>query len=208
MQIQNANSLRPAVSNKVPLSAFGLPQLPPPAVKLVGATQIEVQIVLPYEVVLEAIQWAINYILDDRTFISAPLREIITTVAIVKYWTNVDCEKVDDIAFDPNQLYEYYDMFMHFGIVDAARELINKKQLAFFERTLAATLDSLVSYRNSASGIIEQLRGEAKEDEFNLTSALDLLNNGAEMDMVRKVMRVVTDEASSIESVSEEASDE
>lgn len=201
MELQNVStSVIPGINlaknkDKISLFAFGSVTPIEPQIKVIGEQEIKIWETIPYEQVLDAIQWAINYILDDRTFISAPLNAIIYDIAICRYWSNIDCSEVDSLDFDAIRCYEFYDALQHFGIIDAVTNLIQPKQLQFFENNLRDTLNSLVAYRNSAAGIIESLQQKSGEDTLNLNKAMDIVNDDNQMANIRKVLELFGQEA-------------
>lgn len=206
MELQNANApVIPGINlaknkDKVSLFAFGLVQKSEPRIKTIGEQEIKVWPTIPYEDVLDAIQWSINYILDDRTFISAPLNAIIGDIAICRYWSNIDCSEVDSVDFDANRCYEFYDALNHFNIIDTVLEVATEKQIAFFRNNLKDTLDSLVAYRNSAAGLIEAIHARNNEEQGSLDSVLKTINDDDQMEMVRKMMRLIESEQNAVPS--------
>lgn len=203
MELLNANNTGAPQNDKLSLFNFGLVTRPEPSVKLLHGQQVKIHPVIAFEQVLDAIQWSINYILDDRTFISAPLNRIIGDIAIVRYWTNIDTAEIDDISFDAMKLYEFYDALFHFGVIDAALEIASKKQVEFFRTTLRDTLDSLVSYRNSAAGIFEKLQTQSQTDKGNLNEALATLKDPAQMGVLQKVFDALGSEALGVDDLQE-----
>lgn len=170
---QPINANTPASS--ISLAAFGATPVSNSITKLVAGQQIQITPVIPYEKILEAMQWSIDLILDDRTFISAPLKTIISDFALIKFWSNVSI--YDTTAAAAEDLYQNYDIVISHGVLAACREVISKEQQDFFFQTLFETLESIVAYRNSAAGIVESLTEKAKEGGEKGQDILSLLDD-------------------------------
>ena len=102
------------------------------------------------------IAWGINHIIDDRPFISAPLKRIFKDFCIIKFYTNIDLDDLDIVGCTPETVYEYYDIIKGSGILDYLKTNLNQEQLEFFEVTIEETLKSVVEYRNSAAGLLDR----------------------------------------------------
>lgn len=165
-------------TSKVSILQFGAVPAPETIYVQVGDASLEVTKKLPYEQVIEAIEWAVNSILDDRTFISAPLYEIIQDIAIVKFYTNLDTSDIGAEYFNLTDFYEWYDILQSFEVIDKVSRMIDEKQLTFFRETLAKTVHSLMEYRNSAAGIIDRLTAQNNKDNLEMSTVLERLTDG------------------------------
>lgn len=174
------------------INILQLGPLPSPEQVSISINDIELQVskTIPYERVLDAIQWSIAFIMDDRPFISAPLRKIITEIAILKFWTNLDCDDIATVTFAPEELYEWYDILVAHNITTQVSEVIDAQQLAFFHETLNETLVSLVAFRNSAAGIVERLASNADKDTARLSEAMNTLQDDKQFEMLQKIMEM------------------
>lgn len=192
MEILNAsNIVEKAKEGKVQIVDFG----PLPETKLVyrqfGATTVEISTTIPYEQMLTMIQWSIAFIMDERTFISAPLHQIIRDIALLKFYTNIDCSEIEIEGFSAAQVYEWYDIIKHFEIPNGVRDMIDKDQYVFFIETLDATLNSIVAYRNSAAGIVDRLSEQNDRNKGEITNALDLLKDDENAALIERLMSVM-----------------
>lgn len=163
--------------DKINIASFGI--LPPPIATSVNIGEIAVEVTprIPYEELLDMIQWCINYIVGDQPFISAPLKVLIKQFAILKYYTNIDFDfmtKFNEIS----EIYENYDILDNFKVYDAVAARVDPIQLEFFEKTLDETLESIISYRCSAKGIVDQLVADAKENTETMQDAVDFVGKG------------------------------
>lgn len=152
----------------------------PPAAESVplsiGDAVLQVSPKIPYEKVIEAIEWSVNSILDDRTFISAPLHAIIQEVAILKFYTDLDTSGLGAEYFALTDFYEWFDIIQAHDLPSRVREIIEPKQLQFFTETLEKTIQSIVAYRNSAAGIIDRLTAQNTKDNLEMQTVLEQLD--------------------------------
>ena len=143
---------------------------------VVNGVAVTVNKTIPYEKVLDAIQWCIDFIINDRPFISAPLKRIVKDFAILKWYTNLDISFMEEFH-EMKDIYENYDIADSYGVIEQVKAFIEKKQAAFFDKTLDETLEAIEKYRNSARGIVDTLADSAKDDTSAMQEALDLIGD-------------------------------
>lgn len=162
--------------DKIKLLDLGvLPEITATSLQIGDAT-VEVTPRIPYEDVLDMIQWCIDFIINDRPFVSEPLKQIIKNFAILKYYTNLDISFVEEFrAVD--EIYENYDIVDRYGIVRKVRDRLDNDQIEFFDKTLDATLNAIAAYRNSAKGILDAITEHSKEDVQQMQEALEILGD-------------------------------
>lgn len=153
----------------------------------------EVKESIPFEQILELIQWVINLTIDDRPFISEPIKKIICDCALLKYYTNIDLTFMDATDFKVTEVYEAYDLIFSHEIMEKVRPLIDSKQLDFISSTIDKTLESIVNYRNSAQGIIDVLSLNASSQVENIEKAIQEFEDPSKMQEVHKIMKLVED---------------
>ena len=165
--------------DKIKISSMGAPVVPESRYLDIGAASVEVKPIIPYEEVLDMIQWCIDLIINDRPFLSAPLKRIVKDLAVLKFYTNFDLSFLDEFH-DMTDIYSEYDLVKSFNVIDAITPLIDADQLKFFNETLDETLVSIVDYRNSAIGVIDTLADNAGDDISKMEGALNLLKDPEE----------------------------
>ena len=178
-------------NEKIKLNVLGAPKDAEIKYFQKGDGVIMVKNNLPYETVFEMIQWSINFIMDDRPFVSAPLKEIIEDLALIKFYTNIDLAEIEVIGFSASELYADYDILKDSGIIEDVEGFINKEQLAFYKRTLDATLKSLVEYRNSAAGLLERIHTLASNQSAQIENITEILDNPQEMAQIKKMFELM-----------------
>ena len=162
---------------KIKLNTLGAIEEDPIEYMNIGQTVVAVHKYIPYEKMLDMIQWCIDYIINDRPFISAPLKRIIKDFAILNFYTNFDFNFLTEYH-EMADIYAEYDLVYRFDVMVKVKEFIDPGQMDFFENTLDETLESVMKYRNSAVGIVDALAENAQKDTEQMSAALDFMNQG------------------------------
>lgn len=173
--------------NKIRLSALGAIEEVAPQYVQIGETVVTVKRYIPFEEMLDMIQWCIDYIINDRPFISAPLKRIIKDFAILNFFTNIDFNFLTEYH-EMSDIYEEYDFVIRFGVMEKVKQFIDAEYLNFFEKTLDETLESITVYRNSAVGVVDALSASAKESTSNIEAAMGVLNNDEEVKKIETLL--------------------
>lgn len=161
---------------RIKLNTLGAIEEDPIEYMNIGNTVVTVHKYIPYEQMLDMIQWCIDYIINDRPFISAPLKRIIKDFAILNFYTNFDFAFLTEYH-EMADIYAEYDLVYRFDVIAKVKEFIDPGQMDFFENTLDETLESIMKYRNSAVGIVDAIAENAKQDTDNIQRALDFMND-------------------------------
>lgn len=163
-------------NNKIQLISIGVPPKMEEEQVQIGEAAITVKHRIPYEEVLDMMQWCISFIINDRPFISEPLKQIIKDFAILKYYTDIDMSFVHDYQ-DMAEVYEAYDIIDSYNLMYFVRSHINGRQLEFFNTTLDKTLESIIKYQNSAKGVLDILAEDADKDVRRMQEAMDVIGD-------------------------------
>ena len=148
-------------NNRISISALGATSVEEPIYLQIGEATIELRRCIPYEELLNVMQWTIDMIVGEKPFMSAPLKRIVKDFAILNAYTNLDCGVTHEFT-EMGEIYAEYDAIQRFGVMEEVLPKLDKKQVDFFEKTVDETLDSIVAYRNSAKGIIDALAADAE----------------------------------------------
>lgn len=154
----------------------------------IGDAVLQVKKYIPYEEMLDMIQWCIDYIINDRPFISAPLKKIIKDLAVLNFFTNIDVSFLTEYH-DMKDIYEEYDLVYRHNVIDQIIPKIDEGQMKFFNETLDATLESIMAYRNSAVGIVDALSQNAQQDTNNMETAMNMINDPDQMEKLGKLLK-------------------
>lgn len=173
---------------KIKLNTLGAIDEDPIEYMNIGQTVVAVHKYIPYEQMLDMIQWCIDYIINDRPFISAPLKRIIKDFAVLNFYTNFDFNFLTEYE-TMAQIYGEYDLVYRYGVMDKVKEFIDPGQLCFFEDTLDETLTSIIAYRNSAKGIVDALAENAQQDIDKMQGAIDLLSDEEKNKQLSKMIK-------------------
>ena len=157
----------------------------------IGDACIEVKNKISYAEVFDSVQTAIALVLDDKTYISEPLKEMLGDIQILRSYTNLDFRFFDTLEFDPNELYSIYGLLIQEDVFNKVKNLIDKKQLDFWFRAYNNTLESIVAYRNSAMGIITSLQQKESEAGTGLEQALSNLKDAENQEAIQNMLKLM-----------------
>lgn len=190
MEVKDRQGTSVQEIGKVNILHFGVPPTASSGDVTIGAATLTVKSKIPYEELIEAIEWCINAIVDDRTFISAPLKAIISDISILKFYTNLDTDDIAKDYFSLSDFYEWYDIIKSFNVMSSVLPLIDAEQIEFFRTTMEQTLTSIVAYNNSAAGIVDKLSSQNAKTNADMQTVLSQLSDDEQLSQVRKLMEV------------------
>lgn len=173
---------------KIKLNTLGVIEEDPIEYLNIGKAVVAVRKHIPYEQMLDMIQWCIDYIINDRPFISAPLKRIIKDFAVLNFYTNFDFNFLTEYE-TMAQIYAEYDLVYRFDVMSKVKEIVDPGQIDFFEKTLDETLESIIAYRNSAKGIVDALAENAEQDISKMQGAIDLLSDEERNKQLSKMIK-------------------
>jgi hypothetical protein len=142
---------------------------------------------IPYEELLAHIQWAILLIVDDKGYISNPIKQTVQELVAVAAFTNIDFSKLELATITHSELYEMYDIIKKTGILKAVYENVCTDQLKFYDETLTKTLYSITDYRNSVAGIVELLSTQNTEMKERFQTVLDEFQDEEKVGNILKI---------------------
>lgn len=174
--------------NRIKLNSLGVIEGVAPQYVQIGETVVTVERFIPYEKMLDMIQWCIDYIINDRPFISAPLKKIIKDFAVLNFYTNFDFKFLTEYQ-DMADIYAEYDLVYRFNVMDKVLQFIDPGQINFFNETLDETLESIMRYRNSAVGIVDALAENAKQSTDKMSTAMEFLEQGDNKEKLGKLIK-------------------
>lgn len=179
--------------DKISINSFTAPQFEEVCRDIAGAT-VTIRRSVPHMEAMDNIQWAVNQLVDDRPYASTPIQKIITDLAILRTFTNIDLSEVDELS-DPERLYVIYDVVAATKLVNEVRPLVDTAQLTFIESGIAGAVDNIIKYRNSASGIIAAMGETSDLNNSKIQEMLQALqdpNQFAEAKRFAKVYEEMT----------------
>lgn len=174
--------------DKININSFAAPQFEE-IYRTVGDVTITIRRGVPYGEAMENIQWAVNQLVDDRPFASTPIQKIITDLALLRTFTNIDLADVDELS-SPEQLYAIYDIVSAADLVDEVRPLINAAQLAFIEQGISGAVDNIIKYRNSAAGILATMGETSNLNNAKIQEMLQMLQDPAQFAEAKRFAKI------------------
>lgn len=159
--------------DKIKISALKVAATPEVVYQDFAGVTVEIKKRIPFTDILNMVQFGVDFSVTDEPVVSGVVGEMIKDFAIVKFYTNLDISLGEDGA-ELADIYAEYDTLKTLGIIESVRAKVAVDQLAFFERTLDATIASILSYRNSARGILESITTGSQADVSKIQEALDL----------------------------------
>lgn len=159
--------------DKIKINAFGNIPTPEVIYQDFSGITIEIKKRIPYTEVLNMVQFGVDFSVTDEPVVSGVVSEMIKDFAIIKFYTNLEVSLGEDGA-ELSDVYNEYDVLKTLGVVESVKEKVDKEQLRFFEKTLSATIEGIVAYRNSARGMLESITASSQADISKIQEALDL----------------------------------
>lgn len=176
--------------DKIKIANLGVANIPSPTTITIGDAQVMVEHVIPYEKLLDMVQWCINIVVDERPFISEPIKQVVLDFAVIKFFTNLECP-LDEKEFDLAKMYENYDLLMAHNAIEKIKEVISPLQLRTFAVHFEKTAEAIVAYQNSAAGIVDKLSTMAKGNTNLLNEALETFSDPSKLQEVQRMMEIV-----------------
>lgn len=176
-------------SNLVDLNLIGELQEGEVKYLQIGEACIEVKSKLPYKKLFEVIEWVLAQLIDTRTYLSYPLQRILTDIAIVKFYTNLDLSEMDLVTYDVNKTYGIYDLITQYKILDKVLQFIDSSQIKFIENGILDTAKGIIAYRNSAAGILDILTSKEQTTENGLENLLQEIQDPDTLQTINNLLK-------------------
>lgn len=162
-------------ANRISVSAIGALQSEDLVFIQFGEATVSLKRKIPYQEILDLVQLVVDFSITDQPILSGVVKNIALDMAIVKYYTNLDCAIFEE-GTELEKIYKEYGILVDFGVIDEVKAKMDSNQKSFIEKTVTETLSSIIDYRNSARGIIDSLAASAADDSGKMQSALDMFN--------------------------------
>lgn len=177
--------------NLVDLSSLGTLNLSEKKYLQIKDFCIEITPTISYSEIVDGIETCIALILDNRGYISEPIKQIISDIFLLRKFTNLDLYFFETISFSPSYIYEVYGLLENLDIIEKVKNLINQKQLTFWKKSLDSTLNGIIAYRNSALGIINDITERQKDTGNGLEQAMDALKNAENQEAIQNMLKLI-----------------
>lgn len=176
-------------NNRISLAGFSLPDTSATIYLQVGEEVVAIFTNPSYGDLIDTVQWAVNLIIDERPFISHPLKVIFCDLAIAKVFTNLKVEIPSGAT--ENDVYLIYEALKGAKILEEVSIKVNKEKLAFLVDSISETVSSILTYRNSARGVINILAAEAQNNSETFAKTLRMYSDEGNLQEVSRLMKVV-----------------
>lgn len=163
-------------NNRISISAIGAIPQEETIYLQIGEATVAITPHIPFEKLVDAIQWSIDFIVGDKPFVSPLLTKVVADLAVINFFTSIDAG-LENAYETPEDIYEDYDRLMRFDVIENVESKIDAKQLKFFRETLKEMLNSIDTYRNSAKGIVDSLALDAQKDINTMQQAMDVIGD-------------------------------
>lgn len=143
----------------------------------------EVKYYLPVQEKMEMISKIINQSIDDNGFYN-PIRVKIFTVLEVTYaYTNLSfTEKQKENPF------KLYDLLVGNGIFKEIVNCIYEDDWKEIQETIMKVIDNIYKYKNSAMGILENIKEDYSSLDFDATAIQSKLSDPDNLSLLRDVV--------------------
>lgn len=172
--------------DKINISSFGEITVAEYTYRDFDGVSVAMRRVAPYVDIMETIQWAVNQIVDDRPFASAPLQKMITDLAILRVYTNLELEDFKS----SDELYHIYDILTSAEVISGVADYVDSDQASFIRSGISNTVKNIISYRNSATGIIAAMTEQSEMQNSELQKMFSMLQDPSQFQDARRFMEV------------------
>lgn len=147
---------------------------------------IEVKQYLPIEEKLDVISKIINESVDDNDYFNPARLEIFTTLEIIYAYTNLSI--TDKAKENPFKL---YDNLVSSGLFDKILEVLPTEEFDMIDVTARSVIKNIYSYKNSALGILEAIKNDYSNLDFNTDELIEKLTNKENLTTLKELSTLV-----------------
>ena len=138
---------------------------------------------LPFVDKVALIEKVINQSLDDNGFYNPLKVNFYLTLEIMFAYTNLEFSEEE-----LNDLPHLYDLVVSTGIYADVIASTGENEYLELNLGIQATIDNIYKYRNSARGILEDIRADYSSLEYNAEKIREDLGNPENLEFLREVM--------------------
>lgn len=168
---------------KVTFSSLGLKLNQEVKTITIKEKKIEIKQYLPIQNKLEMIANVINNSQDDNNFKNLTKVEMFTDLEIINQYTNL-------IFTDKQQEepWKIYDMLISSGIMEQIRKAIPEEELNMVCHFIDDATERIYNYRNSAYAILDSLKGDYDELNFDTNDIEKRIANKENVEFLQEVL--------------------
>lgn len=143
----------------------------------------EVKNYLPFVEKLDLVSKIINQSMDDNGFYNPMRVKYNIVIEVVYAYTNLNfTDKMKEDSF------KLYDILISSGIYDEVANVIKNGDLIEIESSVWETIDNIYHYNNSVMGILENVKNDYSNIDFDAKAIQDNLANDENLQLLRDVL--------------------
>lgn len=145
---------------------------------------IDVKQYLPISEKIDIITNIINNSMEDNNNFINPIKiDVLLALEIIFAYTNLsftDKQKEDGLKL--------YDLLSENGLIDLIYSAIPEEEIEFLQECVWDSVDAIYTYRNSAMGILENIRNNYDELDLNTSKIQEALSNPESLGLLKDVL--------------------
>lgn len=144
---------------------------------------VEVKQYLPINDKLELISSVVNTAVEEGNIVNYGRLDVLFAINIVKAYTNINFteKQLEDVA-------KLYDLLVSSGFYEAVKNTIPTAETDYIYSLIYKTANDIITYRNSAVGIMEALSQDYKNLEFDAEALQKKINDPESLSFLKEVL--------------------
>lgn len=168
---------------KVTFNSLGLKLNQEVKIISIKEKDIEVKQYLPIQSKLEMVANVINNSQDNNNFKNLGKVIMYTDLEIINQYTNLTfTEKQKD------EIWKIYDILISSGMIEQIKNAIPEDELEIVYNFIDDATERVYEYRNSAYGILDALKTDYNELDFDATEIQEKIANGENVEFLKEIL--------------------
>lgn len=144
---------------------------------------VEVKQYLPINDKLELVSSVVNTAVEDGNIVNYGRLDVLFAINIIKAYTNISFteKQLEDVA-------KLYDLLVSSGFYETVKNIIPKSETEYIYNLIYKTASDIITYRNSAVGIMEALSQDYKNLEFDAEALQKKINDPESLSFLKEVL--------------------
>ena len=144
---------------------------------------VEVKQYLPINDKLELVSSVINTAVENGNIVNYGQLDVLFAINIIKAYTNISFteKQLEDVA-------KLYDLLVSSGFYETVKNIIPKSETEYIYNLIYKTASDIITYRNSAVGIMEALSQDYKNLEFDAEALQKKINDPESLSFLKEVL--------------------
>lgn len=144
---------------------------------------VEVKQYLPVNDKLELVSTVVNTAVENGNIVNYGQLDVLFAINIIKAYTNINFteKQLEDVA-------KLYDLLVSSGFYEVVKNVIPTAETDYIYSLIYRTANDIITYRNSAVGIMEALSQDYKNLEFDAEALQKKINDPESLSFLREVL--------------------